>query len=196
MTDEKRPYRMNKRRELQQATRLRITESAVELHGTLGPARTSMSAVAEHAGVRRSTLYRYFADEAELFEACSNHWSHQYPVPDFEGWATIRDLQERLRTGLLELYAYYARAERMLTNIFRDLDSMDVVKQQFEPFTHYLDALQKTLLAGHVKRGRRAVHVRAAIGHATAFTTWHSLVREQGLTPAEAVEMMCKLTYA
>src|SRR5204863_4119878 len=50
----KRPYRMKKRAELQERTRRRITESAVELHGTLGPSRTSISAVAAHAGVRRS----------------------------------------------------------------------------------------------------------------------------------------------
>jgi len=101
-----------------------------------------------------------------------------------------------LKTGLLELYDFYAGAERMLTNIFRDLDAMEVVKEQFAPFALYMEALQKTLLAGHVKRGRRAARVRAAVGHAIAFTTWHSLVREQRLTPAEAVEMMCKLTFA
>jgi AcrR family transcriptional regulator len=56
MTDEKRPYRKRRRAELEQRTRQRITESAVELHGTLGPSRTSLSAIAEHAGVRRSTL--------------------------------------------------------------------------------------------------------------------------------------------
>ena len=55
MTDEKRPYRKTRRAELERETRLRITESAMELHGTIGPARTSVSAVAEHAGVRRST---------------------------------------------------------------------------------------------------------------------------------------------
>ena len=71
MTDQPRPYRMRRRAESQQQTRRRITESAVELHGTLGPSRTSMSAVAEHAGVRRSTLYRHFADEAALFDACT-----------------------------------------------------------------------------------------------------------------------------
>ncbi len=168
----------------------------MELHGTLGPSRTSMSAVAEHAGVRRSTLYRYFADEAQLFVACTAHWNQQHPVPDIGTWATIGDPQERLKTGLLELYDYYAGAERMLTNIFRDLDSMEVVKAQFAPFAHYMDALQRTLLAGHSRRGRRAARVRAAVGHATAFTTWHSLVREQQLTPAEAAEMMCELTFA
>ena len=91
MTDQKRPYRMKRRAELEQATRRRITESAVELHGSLGPARTSMSAVAEHAGVRRSTLYRHFPDEMALFEACTAHWRAANPVPDLASWAAIED---------------------------------------------------------------------------------------------------------
>ncbi len=92
MTDQKRRYRMNARAESQRATRLRITEAAVELHGTLGPSRTSMSAVAEHAGVERSTLYRHFPDEGKLFEACSAHWrGFQHPLPDLDRWRTIDD---------------------------------------------------------------------------------------------------------
>src|SRR3954447_15999631 len=97
MTDEKRPYRMKRRAEQEAATRLRITESAVALHGTLGPARTSVSAIAEHAGVRRSTVYRHFPDEATLFEACTAHWAASNPPPDLAGWATIADPDERLR---------------------------------------------------------------------------------------------------
>ena len=86
MADEKRPYRMQRRAELEQETRRRITESAVDLHGSLGPARTSMSAVAEHAGVRRSTLYRHFPDEQALFQACSAHWRAENPPPDLAAW--------------------------------------------------------------------------------------------------------------
>ena len=82
MTDKPRSYRMSRRAESQEQTRLRITESAVALHGSVGPAHTTMSAVAEHAGVRRSTLYRHFPDERALFEACSAHWSAANPPPD------------------------------------------------------------------------------------------------------------------
>ena len=69
MTVERRKYEKKRRAELEADTRRRITETAVELHGTVGPARTSISAVAERAGVRRSTLYRHFPDEAALFDA-------------------------------------------------------------------------------------------------------------------------------
>src|SRR5436853_2964120 len=96
MTDEKRPYRKKRRAEQEEGTRRRITESVVELHGTLGPSRTSLSAVAEHAGVRRSTLYRHFPDEAALFAACSAHWQASNPAPDLGRWAAVKDPDERL----------------------------------------------------------------------------------------------------
>src|SRR5947207_5725083 len=81
-----RPYRMQKRADLQEATRRRITESAVALHGSVGPSQTSMSAVAARAGVRRSTLYRHFPDEDALFEACTAHWVADHPLPDLAAW--------------------------------------------------------------------------------------------------------------
>jgi AcrR family transcriptional regulator len=155
-----------------------------------------MSAVAEHAGVRRSTLYRYFPDEAALFGACAGQWSAQHPLPDLEGWAAVRDPAERLRKALTELYAYYDQAEPMLSNILRDLDLVDAVRQQFAMFQRYMEMAHATLTVGWGVRGRSAHRLRAAVGHATAFTTWRSLVREHGSTVEEAVDMMCRLVYA
>lgn len=195
MPDQKRPYRMTKRAELQQATRQRITASAVELHGTLGPAHTSMSAIAEHAGVRRSTLYRHFPDEGALFEACSGQWASEHPLPNLEKWAAVLDPRARLHFALAELYAYYESAEPMLSNILRDVDAMESVQRQFAHFLDYMEAARATLLVGRRERSRRAEKARAAVGHALAFTTWRSLVREQGCTETEAVEMMCSLAY-
>ena len=193
MTDEKRPYRMKARAELQERTRQRITESAMELHGTLGPSRTSLSAVAKHAGVRRSTLYRHFPDEAALFVACSGYWMSQHPLPDLEAWSVVSDPGERLRTALTEIYAYYAETEPMLANLLRDLGIVEAVQQQFAQFLNYMEAARLTLIVGRRERGRRAQRVRAAVGHGLAFTTWRSLVREQGCTANEAVDMMCQL---
>src|SRR6476659_9041226 len=96
MSDQKRKYEKKRRAEAEAQTRQRITESAVELHGSLGPARTSMSAVAEHAGVPRSTVYRHFPDEEALFGACSQHWAERNPPPDLGRWGRIRDPDERL----------------------------------------------------------------------------------------------------
>jgi AcrR family transcriptional regulator len=190
MTDQSRPYRMKRRAESQQETRRRITDSAVELHGTLGPSRTSMSAVAERAGVRRSTLYRHFPDEAALFEACSNHWAAANPPPDLEAWARLAEPDERLTVALGELYAFYGRTEKMLENLFRDEPTEPIVRERFAAFRGYLAMVVDTLMAGRRLRGAAKLRARAALGHASAFSTWRSLVLEQGLDDRTAVELM------
>lgn len=198
MTEEKqsRPYRMQRRAEQERRTRLRITESAVALHGSLGPARTSMSAVAEHAGVRRSTLYRHFADEAALFDACTAHWASANPPPDLGAWAGIAAPDERLRVALGEMHAYYRRTERMLDNLFRDESIVPLIAERFAAFRGYLATAQETLAAGHGLRGAAAPRRRGAVGHAIAFSTWKSLVREQGVTDTDAVTLLCALVAA
>src|SRR3954453_14262342 len=120
MSDQKRPYRMKRRAELEAQTRQRITESAVALHEEVGPAQTSMSAIAERAGVRRSTVYRHFPDEEALFDACSSHWLAANPPPAPRAWEPIDDPAERREAALRELYAFYGRTPRMYTSLYRD----------------------------------------------------------------------------
>jgi AcrR family transcriptional regulator len=196
MSDQKRPYKKRRRAEQEAETRRRITESAVELHGTVGPARTSMSAVAERAGVRRSTLYRHFPDEAALFEACSSHWAEANPPPDLGAWAEIEDSDERLRAALTELYAYYRRTERMMSNLVRDEAVNPTVKRQFRGFHDFLAAAREILMTGRGARGRVRDQLQAAIGHALEFTTWKSLASEQKLDDSQAAELMCRLVEA
>jgi AcrR family transcriptional regulator len=196
MTREKRSYQMKQRAELQDRTRLRIVESTVELHGTLGPARTSISAVADHAGVRRSTVYRHFPDEASLFAACTSHWLASNQPPRLDPWAAIADPDERLATALGGLYAHYRSTEQMMINILRDEETMPIVKQMFGGFRGYLAAGAATLSAGTGGRGGARRRVEAAIGHALAFTTWHSLTRDNGLDDSEAVDLMRRLVRA
>jgi AcrR family transcriptional regulator len=193
MTDESRPYRMNRRAESQQRTRRRITESAVQLHGTLGPSRTSMAAVAAHAGVRRSTLYRHFPDEAALFDACTAHWAAANPPPDLGAWSLVDDPDERLTAALAELYAFYRRTEAMLENLFRDERTVPIVGERFAAFRGYVTAARDVLMKGRRLRGAAKLRTQAAVGHAIAFSTWKSLVREQGLDDATAAELMTAL---
>ena len=100
----KRKYELKKRADAMAGTRQRITEAAMELHGTIGPARTTVKAVAERAGVQRHTVYRHFPTEDALFIACSSHWAASNPRPDPEAWAAIGDPRERLVTALDALY--------------------------------------------------------------------------------------------
>src|SRR3954471_16597861 len=107
MTDQKRTYRKTRRADLEEQTRLRITESAVALHEELGPARTSISAIADRAGVRRSTVYRPSPDEEALSAAGSSHYGAPTAPPDPSIWAAIEEPAERTAIALRELYAFY-----------------------------------------------------------------------------------------
>jgi AcrR family transcriptional regulator len=193
MSEQKRPYRMTRRAELEEQTRKRITESAVALHEERGPARTPISAVAERAGVRRSTVYRHFPDEEALFAACSSHWRAANPPPDPGSWAEIEDPAQRTESALRDLYAFYGRTEGMYTSLLRDEPVVPIVHRLLGDFYGYLRAIQDLLMTGRGLRGRAARRTRAAIGHALAFPTWRSLTREQGLADADAVALMCAL---
>jgi AcrR family transcriptional regulator len=190
MSDQKRPYRMKRRAELEAETRRRITESAVALHERVGPAHTSITAIAEEAGVRRSTVYRHFPDEEALFAACSSHFRALNPPPDPEAWAAIEDPDVRTETALRELYAFYGRTHRMYESLFRDESLVPAVQRRLRDFHGYLEAVRDVLLKG---RGRATRRTRAAIGHAVSFGTWRSLAQEQHLTQEDTVALMCRL---
>ena len=194
MSDRKRPYQMKRRAELEEQTRRRITESAAALHTELlGPARTTISAIAEHAGVRRSTVYRHFADEEALFAACSSHWAAANPPPDPGGWTAIADPATRTETALHELYAFYRSTRRAYEHLLRDEELVPVVKRLMTGYHEYLRAVQDVLIAGRGLRGGAARRTRAAIALALAFPTWRTLTQERGLDDDEAVALMCLL---
>jgi len=193
MSAQKRTYRMTRRAELEAETRLRITESAVALHERFGPARTSISAIAELAGVRRSTVYRHFADEESLFDACSSHWRAANPPPDPKAWASIENRAVRTETALRELYDFYGRTHAMYTSLFRDEALVPIVERRLRFFHEYLASVEDMLIGGRGLRGRAARRTRAAIGHAVSFETWRSLVQQQKLDPGDAVKLMCRL---
>ncbi|HEY6145546.1 MAG TPA: TetR family transcriptional regulator [Solirubrobacterales bacterium] len=196
MSEQKRKYEKKARAEAEAQTRQRITESAVELHGSLGPARTSMSAVAEHAGVRRSTLYRHFPDEAALFGACSIHWAESNPPPDITRWEQVEDPGERLAVALAEMYAYYRRAGGMIDKLLRDEQAVPVVAEKFAPYHQFLAIAAEILMRGRRLRGSAAKRTRAAIGHALAFRTWQDLTEAQGLDDKQAADVMSRLAAA
>lgn len=196
MSEQKRKYEKKQRAEAEARTRLRITESAVELHGSLGPARTSMSAVAEHAGVRRSTLYRHFPDETALFGACSAHWAAQNPPPDVRTWEEIADPDRRLDAALTELYAFYGSTEEMLDRLLRDAPTMPVVDELMGGFRFFLEAAADALMGGRRARGNSRTRLRAAIGHALAFRTWQDLRHGQDVDDRAAVDLMTRFVAA
>lgn len=188
-----RPYRKRRRAEAEAQTRERITVAAVELHGSVGPAQTTVSAVARRAGVQRSTVYRHFPDEEALFDACTAHYWARHPPPDPAAWAGLTDHRERLERGLAEIYDWYAQTEPMLTATGRDAGRVAAMEQARAGFLGYLEAVRSVLLRGRRERGLARRRLAAAIGHALDFGTWRSLTMAQELGRDEAVSLMVAL---
>lgn len=186
---QKRPYELRRRAEKMAATRQRITQAAVDLHGSVGPARTTITAVADRAGVQRHTVYRHFATEDDLFAACSGHYFAAHPWPDPVEWRGITDPAPRLAHGLDELYAYYERTDAMLTNVLRDAALVPGVEPALAGFRAFVEDAARALAAGWGARGRRRAVVAAAARHAVGFATWRSLAREGGVSRERAVEL-------
>jgi AcrR family transcriptional regulator len=189
-TAETRRYRKRLRAEQEQQTRQAITEAAVKLHGTLGPARTTVSAIAEEAGVQRATVYRHFPDEPSLFQACSGHYMAMHPPPDPTRWMEIADPAERLREALADVYDWWDETEDMMSRVIRDGPLVESLSVQTRTRLAFFDEMAGILMRGRRLRGKPRARVQAAIRHALALSTWQSLVRDQALTNEDAVELM------
>jgi AcrR family transcriptional regulator len=188
----KRKYELKKRAEEMAETRLRITEAAIDLHGTVGPSRTTLSAVAERAGVERRTLYRHFPTEADLVAACSTHYFAANPWPDLGSWRAIRDPQQRLQRALDELYAHYERTEPMYSNVLRDAELDDLARDAMAPLHAYLEEAAEILAIGRRVRGRSRQLLGGALRHALAFSTWRSL-SANGIGRSDAARLITAL---
>jgi AcrR family transcriptional regulator len=182
-----RTYTLKKRAESQAETRRRIVDAAVELHGSIGPAQTSFSMVAERAGVQRHTLYAHFPDERSLLMACSGLVHEQDPPPSAEPWRSIADPGERLRTGLAAIYAWYERHAELMSCVLRDAEHHPLVREISQlRFGPARAAYNEVLGAKLNARQRALLHL------ALNFFTWRTLVREAGLKQNAAVKVMAQ----
>ena len=191
-----RKYELKQRALSQAETRQRIVDATVDLHRDLGPMRTTISAIAERAGVQRLTVYRHFPDDRALFGACSSQWRAAHPMPDPLAWAGLEDPSERLEAALAEIYAWFASTEEMTANVLRDIPESQLMQELTAPLRQYWAEVQRVLEYGWEARGERGERLRAVIGHAIEFGTWRSLVRGHGLTDATAAELMVRLARA
>src|ERR1700754_4705215 len=171
-----RTYIQKRRAEQQAETRRRIVEAAVELHSSVGPALTTVSMVAERAGVQRHTFYSHFPDERSLLMACSGLVAERDPMPDPAPWRAIADPKERLRTGLRAVYDWYERNAELAACVLRDAEHHALVREiselRFGPPT----AAWRQVLGGKLNARQRAL-----LPLALSFFTWRTLARESGM---------------
>jgi AcrR family transcriptional regulator len=180
-----RPYTQKKRAEQVSETRRRIVEAAVELHGKVGPAATTFSMIADRAGVQRHTLYAHFPDERSLLLACSGMTLERDPLPDATPWGAIEDPRERLRRGLSELYAWYARNAELVACVLRDAErhapTREIAGLRFGP---PMAACRGVLGAALTPRQH------ALLALALDFHAWRTLADQARLSPGAAAEVL------
>ena len=184
-----RPYRKRKRAESEAETRRRITEAAVELHGTVGPANTKVTDVAKLAGVSRMTVYKHFPTERDLFAACSTHWSAENPFPNPSEWNAIADPVERLMAGLEALYGWYRLNQAMLSNVLRDSQRLETLGELMDQvWSPFMEELVSALTSGWDSQADQG---DALLRVALDFGTWRILTRS-GLDDDGAARLMAR----
>jgi AcrR family transcriptional regulator len=186
-----RSYKLGRRGEQQAETRRRIVEAAVELHSTVGPARTTVSDIAERAGVQRHTVYAHFPDEQSLFAACSGLTSRRDPLPDSTPWLAIADKREQLATALVAIYSWYRRNAELAANVFRDMETHETTRRTAEQvFGRAFAAYHEVLGTGLDRRDR------ALLALALDFFTWRTLTTQGSLSNKAAAEAMAEAIRA
>ncbi len=187
-----RAYRKVKRAEDEQRTRARIVDAAEALHAEVGPARTTISAIAERADVTRATVYRHFPDDESLFLACSGQWLSRQTLPDPDAWEVGGDPFAVLHSGLTDIYRYFRDGESMLTSVHRDAAVVParIKAARLARESEWLARLTRGLPM------RRRKSVQAAVAHALSFGTWRSLCVDLGLSNAAAIDLMVAMTAA
>jgi AcrR family transcriptional regulator len=180
---------MGARGERKEETRRRIVEAAVELHCTLGPARTSVAQIAERAGVQRHTYYSHFPDERSLFLACSSLALERDPLPDVERWQDHASGAARIRAGLGELYGWYARNEGQAACVLRDAETHDMTREIVDLRMAPVFVRAAELLAEGLPD-----RARALLGVALTFACWRTLADAH--SPRSAAALMADALLA
>jgi AcrR family transcriptional regulator len=166
----RRSYRQDARARKQEETRQRIVDAAIELHCSVGPARTTVAEIAARAGVQRHTYYAHFPIERDLFLACSATALERDPLPAVEQWKAFPPGHRRVSAGLAELYGWYQRNSGQAACVLRDAEHHALTREMVElRMKPTMERAAGLLGDGFDHRARALLHV------AMEFGTWRVL---------------------
>lgn len=174
----------SKRREVAAArTRQSIVEAAVKLHG-LGV--TTLSAVADEAGVSLPTVNKYFPTRDDLFGACTKHMAENldYVAPD--DLAAIEDPVERLRATVRQIYSLHEQTLGHAWTGYTLEDESPVMAKAVADYEDLVDMLAGPILDGQVTQPVMRDFIRGLLHP----LTYRELRLKRGLTFDEVVEHM------
>ena len=183
MTDsskkKRRGYRLGRRAEAADETRRRIVQATFHLHSERGIADTSMTDIAERAGVSVGTVYHHFPTYPDAIAACGAFVAEHVPAPTgaiFDGSTGRRERIERLAAAL---FAYYERIPA-LPSVRRDRHLAPALQHAVE---HEADNRHR--LAARAIDARRRDRRTALIAALVDLDVYLAL-RRQGFEPAAA----------
>lgn len=183
---------MGVRRELVAETRARIVAAVVALHEEVGPRHTTIKGIAERAGVERLTVYRHFPDERSIYRACASCWLESHPPPDPQQWEGIEEGEALAQAVLGAMNSYYREGQKMLRQIYRDVDDIPALAEVVEGFSGYLEGLAVRMEAAWAgSSARTGKELSATSRHVLGFKTW-DLLEGTGLTDAEKTALQLK----
>ena len=185
----KRQYKQKARAEQAQETRQSIVEATAKLHEELGPAQTTIKAIAEEAGVQRLTVYRHFPDESSLFKACSSHWFGLHPPPAVSGSEDAGDPITQTNKTLRDFYQYYRKTERMWQSLYRDIDEVEALRGPMSQFESYLDTVRDDLLSAWKVKAKDKKKLSLTLRHCLRYSTWYSLKNDK-LSDKQMVDLV------
>ncbi|RCK38929.1 hypothetical protein TH19_03805 [Thalassospira profundimaris] len=185
----KRKYTKGLRADQQHQTHLKIVEAAIALHAEVGPLQTTISAIADRAGVQRLTIYRHFPEEHELLDVSLARWFDLNPPPDPQEWrASVAPVDWGIAI-LSMLYQYYSETAQMWAQYDRDRGCIAVLDGKMAKFDGYLEMLAIDVLVHQPGARQKAKLCQAVARHALQFSTWQSL-SQTGLDTVEMAALM------
>ncbi len=187
----KRKYRKTRRAEQEEQTRDKIVSAAMALHEEIGPRATSISAIAERAGVQRLTVYRHFKDDVAIFQACSSRWFELNPPPNPSSWQELAPAVQQTKEALRNIYNYYAANARMLNRVYSDAADVPALQEVMDGFRTYLNQIGNDLLKAWQPETKKSKDVKVLINHALRFSTWESFSQEK-IKEKRIAEVMTK----
>ncbi len=179
---------MDRRAAAGEATRLRVIEAAVALHGERGAAATRWSDIAERADVALGTVYRYFPSYDELFPACTSHGLSKLRPPTPEMFEQGTSLDRRLTILVRESFAFWDRAAPWIRHGECDRRAIPAAETFYRHQDVRFEGLVRAAL-GPLARRRLVVDTTVVL---SGFSSWAAF-HDRGVPTTEAAALVTEL---
>ena len=180
-----RTYTLKRRAEQQAETRRRIVEAAVDLHGSVGPARRPSAWWLSGPAFSATRSMRIFPTSGACFWPARG-CAERDPLPDAAAWRAIEDRRERLRVGLARDLRL-VRAQRRTDGMRAARRRASCADAERSPRCGSRRIWRPITRCSARKLGAKQ---RAMLRLALSFFTWRTLVRDGGLKTGAPVGAM------